>query len=153
LDERHGFKTSEFDKMRLLFVLLVFLVACLPQDSQPFVEFGDSKFFVKVVETPEDLQKGLMFVESMPENEGMLFIFGDSAPRTFWMKNTLIPLDMIFIDENFVVVDVKEDIPPCKADPCGTYPSGKNSKFVVELNAGSVKEHNISVGDIMRMSR
>lgn len=138
--------------MRFLFVTLVFLAAC-SQVSSPFVEFGDSKFFVKVVETPEDLQKGLMFVESMPENEGMLFIFDDFAPRTFWMKNTLIPLDMIFVDENFVVVDVKEDVPPCKADPCETYPSEFSSKFVVELNAGSVKEHNISVGSIMRMSR
>lgn len=143
--------------MRLLFVLLIFLVACssqIPQvSSEPFVEFGDSKFFVEIADEPGELQKGLMFVESMPKNEGMLFIFDDSSPRTFWMKNTLIPLDMVFIDENYVVVDLKENVQPCDADPCPTYPSEFSSKFVVELNAGSSKEYNISVGSIMRMSR
>jgi uncharacterized membrane protein (UPF0127 family) len=143
--------------MKFLSVLFVLLVACssqIPQVSnEPFVEFGDSKFFVNIADEPNELQKGLMFVESMPKNEGMLFIFSDSAPRTFWMKNTLIPLDMIFINEKFIVVDVKENVPPCKSDPCDTYPSEFSSKFVVELNAGSVKEFNISVGQIMRMSR
>jgi hypothetical protein len=119
----------------------------------PFVEFNDSKFFVRIADDSNEWQKGLMFVESLPKNKGMLFIFTDSSPRTFWMKNTLIPLDMIFVDENFVVVDVKENVPPCESDPCDTYPSVVPSKFVLELNAGSVKENNISIGQIMRMTR
>jgi uncharacterized membrane protein (UPF0127 family) len=151
LDEQYGFK-----EMNRVVVFLVFLVACsqVPQISnEPFVEFNDSKFFVKLADEPSEWQSGLMFVENMPKNEGMLFIFNDSSPRTFWMKNTLIPLDMIFIDENFAVVDVKENVPPCESDPCQTYPSEVPSKFVLELNAGSVKENNIFVGSIMRMSR
>lgn len=143
--------------MKFSFVMLIFLAACSSQVSEisnaHFVEFGGSKFFVKIADEPSEWQKGLMFVESMPKNEGMLFVFNDSAPRTFWMKNTLIPLDMVFVDENFVVVDVKENIPPCEADPCETYPSEPDSKFVIELNAGSAKEYDISVGDIMRMMR
>jgi len=135
-------------------IFLVFLVACSSQiSSSPFVEFNNSKFFVEIADEPREWQTGLMFVENLPKNEGMLFIFNDSAPRTFWMKNTLIPLDMIFIDENFVVVDVKENVPPCESDPCQTYPSEKSPKFVLELNAGSVKENNISVGAVMRMTR
>jgi len=143
--------------MRWLFVMVVFLAACSSQVSEishtSFVEFGDSKFFVTIADEPNEWQKGLMFVESMPQNEGMLFIFDDSAPRSFWMKNTLIPLDMIFINEDFVVVDLKENVPPCESDPCETYPSGFESKFVLELNANVAKKSNISVGSIMRMSR
>lgn len=151
MDERYG-----FEEMNRVIVFLVFLIACsqVPQVSnESFVEFNNSKFFVEIADEPNEWQKGLMFVESLPKNEGMLFIFNDSSPRTFWMKNTLIPLDMIFVDENFVVVDVKENVPPCKVDPCDTYPSEKASMFVVELNAGSVKENNVSVGQIMRMTR
>lgn len=140
--------------LRVFPFVLLLLFACSSQNSSDsFVEFGDSRFFVKVADEPGEWQKGLMFVQSMPYNEGMLFIFDDVSPRTFWMKNTLIPLDMIFIDESFVVVDVKENVQPCNADPCETYPSKFESKFVLELNANVVKKSNISIGSIMKMTR
>lgn len=103
-------------------------------------------FEIEIARTPAEQSKGLMFRESMPENHGMLFIFNEESSKTFWMKNTLIPLDMIFLDGNMMVVEVKANVLPCKADPCPTYPSEKPAKYVLELNAGAAEKKNIRVG-------
>lgn len=83
-----------------------------------------------------------MFRESLDEKSGMLFMQQEPALMSFWMKNTLIPLDIIFIDENNVVIGI-ENATPCKEDPCEFYKSQKKAKYVLELNSGASKEHNI----------
>lgn len=118
--------------MRWAFLFLI-LLACT---IVPKVVFDNgTTFTIEIAKTPEEKAKGLMFREELPVNYGMLFIFDDDAPRSFWMKNTLIPLDMIFIDSNLKVVEIKEHIPPCKKDPCQSYPS-KPAKYVLEINSG-----------------
>ena len=71
--------------------------------------------------TPEEQAQGLMFRESLTENTGMLFPFPDKGVHRFWMKNTMIPLDMIWMDADGKVIFVSADTPPCKADPCPSY--------------------------------
>ena len=87
-----------------------------------------------------------MFREKLEENEGMLFIFDDEKQVSFWMKNTLIPLDMIFINKNLEIVSVKTAV-PCEKDPCQVYESSKPVKFVIEANAGFAFKNRIDVGD------
>lgn len=102
------------------------------------------------VEVPDDLEesvRGLMFRKHLPWNAGMLFPYSDEERRTFWMKNTLIPLDMIFIDSSFKIVEIKENIPPCQQDECPTYPSQEPAQYVLEVNAGFVQEKGVKVGD------
>lgn len=89
-----------------------------------------------------------MFRESLAERHGMLFVFADEQPRSFWMKNMVIPLDMIFIDDDLTVVEVKRDVPPCAEDPCPSYKSPP-AKYVLEINAGLAREHDIDVGSVM----
>ena len=120
-------------------ILLLLLVSC----STPVVMFDNASFDVEIAQTNEERAKGLMFRESMPENRGMLFIFDADAPRAFWMKNTLIPLDMVFIDENMTVVDVLT-AEPCKADPCPSYKS--HGKYVLEINAGLAEKYGVKSG-------
>ena len=76
---------------------------------------------VELALTPEDQAQGLMFRENLAPLSGMLFVFARPAPHHFWMKNTMIPLDMIWMDEAGKVIFVSADTPPCKADPCPTY--------------------------------
>jgi uncharacterized protein len=97
--------------------------------------------------TPDQWQRGLMFRKSLPENSGMLFVFPDEAIQSFWMKNTLIPLDMIFISANDRVVDIKNNFLPCTTDPCPTYQSVLPAKYVLEVNAGMVQKEGIAIGD------
>src|SRR5215208_6354176 len=65
--------------------------------------------------------QGLMYRDRVPEGTGMLFVFPEVGEYPFWMKNTIVPLDIIWLDEQRKVVHVAHDVPPCKADPCPSY--------------------------------
>lgn len=101
---------------------------------------------VKVAKTDEERMKGLMFVKEMPKNEGMLFDFSmyDSKNIAMWMKNTYIPLDMLFIGCNGSIVDFVENTVPFSLD---TIKSDKDFCFVLEVNGGEVKSRGLKIGD------
>ena len=90
-----------------------------------------------------------MFRESLPADAGMLFVFPDEASRTFWMKHTLIPLDMLFISADKRVVSIQHDAAPCITLTCPLDSSNGKAMYVLEVNAGFAKQHGISVGDAM----
>ncbi|HET6779640.1 MAG TPA: DUF192 domain-containing protein [Nitrososphaera sp.] len=107
-----------------------------------------ARLFVEVADDQDETMRGLMFRNHLSWNAGMLFVFYDEEPRTFWMKNTLIPLDMIFVDSNLRIVDIKENVPPCVlGDKCPLYPSKDRAQYVLEVNAGFVQENGIKMGD------
>src|SRR5919106_1816094 len=103
--------------------------------------------FVEVPDDREEFARGLMFRSHLRWNAGMLFAFYEEEPRRFWMKNTLIPLDMIFVDSSSKIIDIKENVPPCKQEECPTYPSREPAQYVLEVNAGFVQEKGIRIGD------
>jgi YVTN family beta-propeller protein len=107
--------------------------------------------YVDVANDPEEQSRGLMFRKSMEWNNGMLFVFEDIEYLSFWMKNTYIPLDMIFVDKDLRIVDIKEDVQPCplQEDICPSYPSKQPAKYVLEVNAGFVQQNGIRVGNIL----
>lgn len=113
--------------------LLFFLSSC---SSQRLVFDSGEEFYVEIAATPEEQRVGLMFRESLPQDEGMLFIFDEESEKVFWMKNTLIPLDMVFFDSNWTVVEVKRGVLPCKDDPCERYKS-LPARYVLEVNSGA----------------
>ena len=106
-----------------------------------------ARVFVEVSDDREEQVRGLMFRNHLPWNAGMLFAFNEEEPQTFTMKNTLIPLDMIFIDSSFKIIDIKENVPPCKQEECPSYPSREPAQYVLEVNAGFVQEKGIKIGD------
>ena len=122
-------------------LLLLLLISC---SSVPSVTVENHKFEIEIARTSEEHQKGLMFRESMPENHGMLFIFDGEQEREFWMKNTLIPLDMLFIGKDMKVVEIKADVPQCITDPCPIYKS-KPAKYVLEINGGAAEKNGIKL--------
>ena len=110
-------------------------------------QFGTAKFTVSVADTAEERAQGLMFVETMPRMAGMLFVYDQPAPVAFWMKNTLIPLDMIFADENGVVQSIHENAIP---GDLTAIPGGDNIQYVLELNAGMSKMLGLGPDDVMQ---
>jgi uncharacterized membrane protein (UPF0127 family) len=102
--------------------------------------------YVDVAETPQARQKGLMGVEMLPADEGMAFVFDEPANSTFWMKDTLIPLSIAFVDESGRVIGVR-DMQPCKVDPCPTYGIEEPYVLAIEANLGWFEEAGIEVGD------
>jgi uncharacterized protein len=109
--------------------------------------FHDECFSVEIVDTPAERTRGLMFRESLDRNGGMFFIFEKSGNYPFWMKNTLIPLDIIWINENQEVVFIGKNVQPCKTDPCPSTNPGKNALYVLELNAGMSDVIGLEVGE------
>lgn len=96
--------------------------------------------------TPEDQAEGLMYRENLPEKTGMLFLFAEKSPHHFWMKNTMIPLDMIWLDEAGRVVYIYANTPPCKADPCPTYGPDTDVRRVLEIAGGMAEKEGVRVG-------
>ena len=94
--------------------------------------------------TAPERSRGLMFREEMAADHGMLFIFETEGDRYFWMKNTPLPLDIIYIDATGKIVSIAADTTPFSEQ---TIPSGAPAKYVLELNAGTSAERGIGVGD------
>ena len=115
----------------------------------PNVTLGDHRFSVEIAATPEEQARGLMDRTSMPADHGMLFVFPRAQPLTFWMKDTLIPLDMLFFDEAHRLVTIRANVPPCKSDPCPVYASTAPARYVLELNAGTAAELGLRTGDVI----
>ncbi|HIH36825.1 MAG TPA: DUF192 domain-containing protein [Methanocellales archaeon] len=107
----------------------------------------DNCFYVELAATPDDRTLGLMFREHLDPDKGMLFIFEEEGVRPFWMKNTLTPLDIIWISEDQEVVFISKNTQPCKTDICPGINPGKKAKYVLELNGGISDKIGLSVGD------
>jgi uncharacterized membrane protein (UPF0127 family) len=110
---------------------------------------GTHPFSVEVMRTPEQLEKGLMFRRYMPEDRGMLFDFKTEQPVTFWMKNTYLPLDMIFISKAGKIVSIAENAEPLSEK---LIPAGAPVQGVLEVNAGTAARIQAKPGDSVRAS-
>lgn len=97
--------------------------------------------------TPEEQERGLMFVEDLPDDRGMLFIYGTDDIRPFWMRNCKISLDFIWLASDGTVVDITRDAPPCPADPCPTFQASVPSRFNLEVRGGLASRHGLNPGD------
>jgi len=133
----------------LLIPALLLLTGC-----SKIKEMGDRVCYpsrcinVEVVKSRQERQLGLMFRNSLDEASGMLFIFPSARVHKFWMKNTNIPLDMIWMDPSRRVVYIERDVQPCLQDPCPFYFSEDKSLYVLEINAGHSKRFKIKIGDV-----
>jgi uncharacterized membrane protein (UPF0127 family) len=107
---------------------------------------------VDVAESEGERRLGLMYRESLPEDAGMLFIFEEETESGFWMKDTLIPLSIAFIDSGSRIVKIL-DMDPCREDPCPTYEPGVGYSAALEVNQGAFEEWGIGEGDRVTVTR
>jgi len=139
--------------IKYILILLVILVLIISYIAVKFtnsydqiIKIGNKEVFVEVADTEEELTRGLMGRTDLPEDHGMLFVFPKEAQHSFWMKDTLIPLDLIFIDKDYRVVDIKENFQPCEEEPCDIFRPENDVMYVLEVNAGFVEKHSIREG-------
>ncbi|MGE5358716.1 MAG: DUF192 domain-containing protein [Bacteroidales bacterium] len=143
--------------MRILLGLLLILGVSVGLSSQTRMPRGRVTFpdgtvvAVEIADTEPVRAKGLMFRTGLAANEGMIFVFPQSGFYPFWMKNTLIPLDMIWLDARGRIVSIAASVPPCKADPCPSYSPDGNASYVLEVVSGFGRQHNVKKGDVLKL--
>ena len=136
----------------LAIVVIVLWIFLYPKKvGQNYVIFENKTFQVELAQTDEEREIWLMYRENLDENKWMLFVFPNVWIYGFWMKNTLIPLDMIWINEidweNRVVYI--QTAQPCTTTECEIYTSSWNSKFVLEINAWLAEKYDIKIWDLL----
>lgn len=132
------------------------------EDRQQFLKEGElifrsankkksiTKIDIEIADTAYERTRGLMHRRSLPDGAGMIFIFERPGPRSFWMRNTYIPLDIIFADEKKKIITIHKKTKPLSYD---LIRSTGDVKYVVEVNAGFCDRHGISVGDFIEFKR
>jgi hypothetical protein len=126
----------------------------LPQGNLTIAGSGgpELSLHVQIAETAQSRETGLMNVKTMPDQVGMAFLFDPPTSTPFWMKDTLIPLDIVFWDGRDRVVAALT-MSPCKADPCHYYDPGASYVGAVEMNAGLLAAKGIHSGDTVTLTR
>ncbi len=140
-------------KLRILTCLLILVLLPSCQADGPSVTLKNQRYTIEIRNDDDGRELGLMFRQQMDLDHGMLFIFGREKPLSFWMKNTLIPLDILYFDEQLKFVSMHTHVPPCKTPKCPSYPSKSPAKYVLELNAGQASKLNLSTDDTLIIAR
>ena len=104
---------------------------------------------VEIADTEPLRKLGLMHRKQLPEDHGMLFVHQDQAIRGVWMKNTLIPLDVLFLSNNGKVISMLHDLQPCTQEPCPIFTSMDKAQYMLEVTAGFIDKHRIEVGQTL----
>lgn len=137
-------------KQFIFLIVLGAVTACAA--DVPRVELKGETFTVEVVSRLEDQILGMMYRESNPNDHGMLFVYTREEPRSFWMKNTRIPLDIMYFDAEYRLINAHFQVQPCRRDPCESYPSTADAQYVLELNGGIAEKLGVEAGDVMTVS-
>lgn len=127
------------------FAFALFLSGCA--SGGEWVEVGGERYAVEIADTDAERARGLMFRDELADGTGMLFIHDAEEPQAYWMKNTRIPLDILYFDDGRRLVTQRRNVPPCSAgDACPSYPSNKPARYVLELNAGEAERLKLQDG-------
>jgi uncharacterized membrane protein (UPF0127 family) len=134
--------------MRVLFCALPLLLIPNLYAESNFKKICIKNICIKaeIVDSAAARERGLMFRKGLKKDQGMFFIFKEQEIHAFWMKNMRFPLDIIWIDTDKRIVDIKENVPPCR-QACGNVIPLAEARYVLEVNAGFIKRNVIKIGD------
>lgn len=133
-------------------ILFLFLIAVLymvnKESFQPKrICFEENCFFLEIADTSEKRAQGLMFRQELAKDNGMLFVFSKEGVYSFWMKDTLIPLDIIWLSKEQKIIFIKKDAQPREPHLCKHINPEKPAKYVLELKAGTAESIGLKIGD------
>lgn len=133
----------------LILLILIFFFYLQKNDGKkpPYICINNECFFVELAKDEISRQNGLMKRESLGQDRGMLFVFDNEEIQPFWMKDTLIPLDIVWINPDLKIVEISTLYPCNGSNVCETYVPKNKALYVLEINAGIAQEINLKVGD------
>lgn len=130
-----------------MLALLIVLATAAPANAAPQCVVPDgTKLVLELALTDKEKATGLMFRDKLAADHGMLFVFDRDDILSFWMKNTLIPLDIVWFDATGRVADARPDAQPCRADPCPKFSNARPARAVLLVNAGFAAAHGLKPG-------
>jgi uncharacterized protein len=132
--------------MTMLALLLVLATAAPVETAPQCVTPDGSRIVLELALTDQEKATGLMYRDKLAADHGMLFVFDRDDILAFWMKNTLIPLDIVWFDATGRVADVHPDAQPCRVDPCPKYSNKLPARAVLLVNAGYAAAHGLTPG-------
>lgn len=145
------------------YIALIFILSLLgygsscPADNTSFLtgsvffKANDLSLRVEIAANEKQRQTGLMFRQALDADQGMLFVFEEQSNISVWMKNTLIPLDVLFIDQTGKIVSMLKNLPPCKQINCPVYHSGAPASFMLEVATGFIDQQQIQTGQALKL--
>lgn len=132
--------------------LVLALAGCATGGNGHWVELGGKRYTVEIADDDAERARGLMFRDRMERGAGMLFIHDTEVPQAYWMKNTRIPLDILYFDTGLALVSQQRNVPPCTlGDGCPSYPSDAPARYVLELNAGEAERLKLQDGAVLKL--
>ena len=137
-----------FRSLAAFILAALVLSGCASAGAGSWVELKGKRFSVEIAANEAERERGLMFRDELPTDHGMLFIHDTEEPQAYWMKNTRIPLDILYFDHQRHLVSMQQRVPPCSAgDQCPPYASEGAALYVLELNAGQAESIGAKTGD------
>lgn len=124
------------------------IFAILSQNKLPELTVNNTKVRIEIAISSQEKSRGLCCRDSLPENQGMLFVYDSPGDYGFWMKGTRIPLDMYWINQEKKIVHIEHSVQPDSYPK--SYRSPEPAQYILETNAGFAKQHNIQVSDIVQ---
>lgn len=140
--------------LNLLTIFTSIFLECNNQSNSRFVKLAlpnDLVITAEIADSDKTRSLGLMNRKMLPADKGMLFVFDEEDFHSFWMKNTLIPLDIIWLSNDFRIVYFYQNVPPCKSDPCTSYAPLLKAKYVLEVNGGFIKTQGLKLDDKLKL--
>jgi uncharacterized protein len=139
----------------ILLLLIVINFMRMMERQAVVLTFSDGQqVILEVADTPEERMLGLFFAESIPQDRGMVFLFEQGEPIRLWTREYRVPVDMIWVDQEFKIVSYETDIPPCDKDPCPVYtPADGRAPYAIMLAAGMVRKQGLQVGEKLNLTR
>jgi uncharacterized protein len=145
-------------RFALVLILVLALSACKGSGPSAADEFygtdvtlpNGKRILAEPARTETAMMRGMMFRDALADDRGMLFTHGEPGNFSYWMFQVRIPLDILWLSPQKRVVEIVEGAQPCPAKPCPSYGGKQQALYVLELSAGSVKRHNLRIGDALR---
>ncbi len=134
---------TRFPYIFFIAATLLFASPALCDTVELYSTGGVRRVEVEIASTSVERARGLMFRAGLKENHGMWFIFNNDKRKTFWMKNVRFPIDIIFIDKDFIIQKIWRSVPPCKEEPCAVYSSGTAVRYVLEVASGFCEKNGV----------
>jgi uncharacterized membrane protein (UPF0127 family) len=138
----------------LLLLVVINFMRTMEQQSVILTLREGQQVILEVADSPEERMLGLFFMQTLPKDRGMVFIFEEGEPLRLWTRGYRFSIDLLWLDQEFQVVSYEEEISPCEKDPCPTYsPADGKAPYAIAIAAGQIRQQGFVKGDKLNLSR